>query len=130
MRLEDAFAALCPGIPLYAQTPTSLPAGPFAVLSQLTDTRERNYYANADGHAAQQRRVTVLLGVWAGEGWTPERLRPQVRLLRERLADMVSEYADFPPLSGAERESHNLEAGTPTLKRPMFWLRVHLYYIE
>lgn len=130
MRIEDAFASLCPGVPLYAVTPTTLPATAFAVLSQQTDASERDLFRNERGHAPQIRRVTVLLNVWGGSDWTPERLRPLVRPLREELADIVTAYADLPPLSGVRRGAHNLEAATPTLKRPMFWMRLELYYVE
>lgn len=130
MKLEDAFASLCPGVPLYAVTPTTLPAAPFAVLSQQTDASERDLFRNERGHAPQIRRVGVLLNVWAAEGATPERLRPTVRPLREELADIVTAYADLPSLSGVRRGAHNLEAATPTLRRPMFWMRLELTYLE
>lgn len=130
MKFEDAFAALCPDVPLFAKTPKPTPPGPFAVCSVSGDSPEKDFYVDASGHRAQVRRAVVLLNVWGGSEWTAERLHLLVRSLREGLADQVTAYPTLPPLAGVRRGPHNIVESTPPLERPMFWMRLELTYLE
>lgn len=130
MKFEDAFTALCPGVELFPRTPATVPRGPYAVLTQVADSKERDYFTDHLNHRTQERRTVLLLNVWGGEDWTVEKLRPIVKPLRQQLADFVTEYADLPPLSGVTRGPHNIEPPSTALKRPMFWMRLELTYLE
>lgn len=133
MNVAQAATLTLPGVPVYSTTPDAPPPTPYIVISEITDGRERDYYADAQGHRAQVRTLTLLLTLygapWDGRGDPLTPLRPLYRSLRT-VGDLITEHPGLPPLAGVTRGAELPPQGPRKGERAWCGVRLLCKYVE
>lgn len=130
MNIAQALATLLPGIPVHESPPAPLPPTAYVVVSELTDSMERQFYGTPTGYRPQERRLTILLTLYGREGWKLADLRPHYHALK-RLGDIgITTHPGLPNVLGVTPGAALPPTPDPTSKRPYAGLRLHVTYVE
>lgn len=136
MNVAQAITQLLPTLDpirdIHEARPTPTPAGPYAVISTLTDGQSGAtfYRESASGRSAQVRAVTLLVTLYGAEGWKLADLNDLFTPLRAELADLVTEHPGYPPLRGVTRGPVLPPTPDSDTKRPLAGVRLICTYLE
>lgn len=136
MNAAQAITQLLPSLDptrdIHEARPTPTPAGPYAVISTLTDgqTGPDLYRESAGGRSAQVRAVTLLVTLYGAEGWKLTDLNTLFSPLRASLADLVTEHPGYPPMRGVTRGAVLPPTPDSDTRRPLAAVRLICTYLE
>ena len=128
--LQVLFPSLDPTLYVHEQRPNPMPLDAFFVISELGDGETGRFYPRADGHKTQSRELTLLVSLYGKEGWKVQDLAAQFRILRARLADLVTEHPGYPPLRGVRRGFVLPPTPDSDTHRPLASVRLICTYVE
>ncbi|PJI53534.1 hypothetical protein CTI14_27155 [Methylobacterium radiotolerans] len=135
MNTAQALQQLFPGVDpekyIHEARPNPMPTDAFFVISEIADGRlGRPFYPLPDGHKPQKRELTLLVSLYGKEGWKLQDLAAKFRIMRSRLADLVTEHPGYPPLRGVARGYVIPPTPDSLTRRPLASVRLICTYVE
>lgn len=129
MNIRDAILSVQPDLRVFERPPAPIPAGPYVIVSELTDGLQKEYFRQENGYTPQERTLTLLLTLYGVEGGKQDALRDTLTDLK-RLSRLVTEHAGLPTLRGVRLGLVLPVTHDAASKRAWAGLRYHLTYLE